>query len=138
MGWFVINILLPLVAPVLVLAILKALPIPIENRLSLNLLVPVKDGQLCWAAIALSASALYEIGSGRAVINVATVGYVHGAAVFLIAASSIVAAGGAIFPTPLQRPPGVPPIRHYSTFAFSFFLVLWASMVRLVVQFGLR
>lgn len=136
MGWFIINVLLPLVAPVLVLAILRALPIPIENRLSLNLLIPVKDGQLCWAAIALSSSALYEMG-GRSAMPGVIIGYLQGAAVFLIAMSSILVAGGAIFPTSLLRPTDSSLIRHYSTFAISIFLVFWASIVRVIVQFGL-
>lgn len=137
MGWFLINVMLPLTAPVLVLAILRAFPMPQENRSALKLLLPVKDGQLCWTAIAFSASALYEIGVGRSVLGTMSVGYVQGVAVFIIAASSIIAAGGATFPTSLHRPEGVAPLRHYSTFAFSLFLTVWAALVRLVVQFGL-
>jgi hypothetical protein len=137
MGWLMINVLLPLLAPLLVLAILKALPIPPANRLALNLLIPIKDGQLCWAAISLSASALYEIGAGKSVLSTTSIGYLHGAAVFLIATSSIVAAGGAIFPTSLVRPRGISPICHYSTLVFSVFLAVWAALVRVVVQFGL-
>jgi hypothetical protein len=137
MGWFLINILLPLAAPMLVLGILRAFPMPQENRSELKLLLPVKDGQLCWTAIAFSASALYEIGAERSALNAASIGYVQGVAVFIIAASSIVAAGGATFPTSLRRPEDVAPIRHYSTFAFSLFLTVWAAFVRLVVQFGL-
>jgi hypothetical protein len=137
MGWFLINVLLPLIASVLVLAILKTLPIPLENKLSLNLLIPVKDGQLCWAAIALSASALYEMGVSRSATSGVIIGYLQGAAVFLIAMSSILVAGGAIFPTSLFRPAEISSIRHFSTFAISLFLAFWAALVRVVVQFGL-
>lgn len=137
MGWFLINVLLPLIASMLVLAILKALPLPTENKLSLNLLIPVKDGQLCWAAIALSASALYEIGAGKSAMPEIIIGYLQGAAVFLIAMSSILVAGGSIFPTSLLRPAERSSIRHFSTFVISIFLVYWASLVRVIVQFGL-
>lgn len=137
MGWFLINILLPLIAPVLVLAMLKALPMPQSNRDALDLLTPVKDGQLCWATIAFSASALYEIGAGAGSVNSDYVGYLQGAAVFLLAMASILAAGGATFRTPLPKPATVPWIRHYSTLTISIFLVVWAALVRVVVQFAL-
>ncbi|XLZ70528.1 hypothetical protein ABT364_00775 [Massilia sp. SR12] len=137
MGWFLVNILLPLIAPVLVFAILKVLPMPQANRDALSFLIPVKDGQLCWAAIAFAASALYEIGTGRSVLGAVFVGYVQGCAVLLLSMASIVAAGGAIFRTQSRKPATVPWARHYSTLLTSIVLVVWAALVRVVVQFGL-
>lgn len=137
MGWFLINILLPLVVPVLVVAVLKVLPMPQSNREALNPLIPVKDGQLCWAAIAFSASALYEIGAGRSALSAAYLGYVQSGAIISLAASSIVAAGGATFRTQLLKPSSVSWPRHYSTLLVSIFLVVWAALVRVIVQFGL-
>lgn len=64
MGWFLINVVLPLLAPLLVLLLLKPLPVPHETAKKLSLLIPVKDGQLCWIAISLAASALYDMGVG--------------------------------------------------------------------------
>lgn len=137
MDWFLINILLPLVAPILVLAMLKALPMPQANKEALHLLAPVKDGQLCWAAIAFSASALYEIGIRASSVSSAHVGYLQGVAVFLLAMASILAAGGATFSTPLVKPGAVPWIRHYSTLIISILLVVWAALVRVIVRFAL-
>ena len=137
MGWFLINVVLPLVAPLLVLVVLKPLPLPDEHRRKLNLLIAVKDGQLCWSAIGLAASALYEIG-GKRQVNDAMAGYLQAAAVAVIAAASVIAAGGAMYPTALIQPKNTSWLRHYSTFVVSIFLAAWAASVCLLVHFGLR
>jgi hypothetical protein len=53
MGWLLISIILPLVAPICALLFLRPLPLPPELAPLRNLVVPIKDGQLCWVAIAL-------------------------------------------------------------------------------------
>jgi hypothetical protein len=59
-GWFLVNILAPLLLPVLVILPLKPLHLPVPPS-RLRLMAAVKDGQLCWGAIGISASAIYEL-----------------------------------------------------------------------------
>ena len=60
MGWFIVSILIPLIAPIIGMLVLQRLPLPVNNS-EKHLLVPIKDGQLCWASVAFCALAMYEI-----------------------------------------------------------------------------
>jgi len=62
MGWFSINILLPVFAPLALLFIAGKICTPIEPFASrVKVLNAVKDGQLSWVAVVLSANASYEL-----------------------------------------------------------------------------
>ncbi len=57
-GWFAVNILAPLFLPFIGLLPLKLLPLDAGVRDNLRLMAIVKDGQLCWAAVAMGAASL--------------------------------------------------------------------------------
>lgn len=62
MGWILVTVALPVLAPMISLICMKAFPLAIPSA-QLALLNLVKDGQLCWAAIGFCTSALYEMAA---------------------------------------------------------------------------
>ncbi|UTY58627.1 hypothetical protein [Massilia sp. erpn] len=139
MGWFLINIALPIGAPLLTLLFLKALPLPRSAKPALNLMTPLKDGQLCWASLVFCASALYEIAvQGRYASPTLRFwfDYISAGLVILIVGSSILAGGGAIFSTKLRRSVDVSWARHFSGFLFSILLTTCAAALFTVVHFA--
>lgn len=61
MGWFLSNIIVPILAPFCVSMMFYCLPLSRAQRQRLNPLRTVKDGQLCWVALAFSAAGIYEL-----------------------------------------------------------------------------
>jgi hypothetical protein len=106
MGWFIVNILAPLFLPVLGIVPLKLLPIGTAASGNLKLIMLVKDGQLCWSAVAMGAASLYD---SIRVLNVqkdsGPLVYI-GLIIFLMLPSMMLAAGGAAFSTPVWQPAG--------------------------------
>jgi hypothetical protein len=140
MGWLLISIILPLIAPICALLFLRPLPLPPEVRALIGFIVPLKDGQLCWVAIGFCAPALYEISLANICspgLLRGAAGYLNGVAITVIVASSLLAAGGAMFPTAPDRPNGIRWGRHYSCFLYSLVLTTCAASVYAVVHFGL-
>lgn len=132
MGWFVTTILVPVLAPNLVIW-LWASWTHIE-RTPTHLAV-VKDGQLCWAAIAFCASALYELLSVSQALDAAYKGILMGSLIVTLLASSFVAGGGAVFPAPV-RPEGVSWLKHYKAMKGSFFLTAVSALLYSLVHFN--
>jgi hypothetical protein len=101
--------------------------------------VPLKDGQLCWVAIGFCASALYEIGIANPCnfrLPAGMLDYLNGVAIVMIVGSSLLAAGGAMFPTSADRPQGVSWGKHYACFLYSLALTVCAASIYAVVHFG--
>lgn len=61
MGWILVNILMPVVLPMLLLSVFKLthLPDPFANRVAIKTLI--QHGQLSWITMCLAISATYEI-----------------------------------------------------------------------------
>lgn len=59
-GWFAINILAPFFLPIIGLVALWLLPLGTTASDKLRIMAVVKDGQLCWAGVAMGASSLYK------------------------------------------------------------------------------
>ena len=141
MGWFLITVVLPLVAPVLLIMPFWALPLPPANAALAKLISPVKDGQLCWGAIGFCVSALYEMaepGKGGHPIDGAYAGYVQAGFVILLLAASLIAAGGSIFPTHLGAPTGIGWYRYYKALTASLGLTLLAGGAYTMVHFTIN
>jgi hypothetical protein len=102
-GWFLVNIVGPLLLPVVGILPLRLLPLGVPSA-SLRLMVTVKDGQLCWAVIAMGAATIYELWEAmEAHKNIPTWGGLALAGVILVMLPAmLVAAGGAVFSTPLR------------------------------------
>ncbi len=138
MGWILISVVLPLTAPLIALLFLRPLALPEPLRPSLSLMVPLKDGQLCWGAISFCASSLYELGVRnweRTGITISGHGYLIACLIVLLVVSSLLAAGGAIFPTSNTRPPGVRWHAHYKCFLVSLALTFCAALAYILVHY---
>ncbi|MBB3118756.1 hypothetical protein [Pseudoduganella violacea] len=138
MGWILISVVLPLTAPLIALLFLRPLALPEPLRPSLSLMVPLKDGQLCWGAISFCASSLYELGVRnweRTGITTSGHGYLIACLIVLLVVSSLLAAGGAIFPTSNKRPAGVEWHAHYRCFLVSLALTFWAALAYILVHY---
>lgn len=138
MGWFLVTVAIPLVAPIVLLALFWLLPLPPAIASQVRLLVPIKDGQLCWGAMGFCVSALYEIAEPSATgrpIDPALVGWANGGFIVLLVFSAVLAAGGAVFSTPLGVPAGVDWRRHYATMLASLGLTALSAGAYTVVHF---
>lgn len=121
MGWLLINICLPIGAPLGMYLLLPFLPLPRLLRRRLNPLMAVKDGQLCWVAIGFCASGLHE----------ATVGgadeWLIGGLVLILVLSSLLACGGALFQTAVRDVRSGAWLGHYRCLVGSALLTLLAA-----------
>jgi hypothetical protein len=112
---------------------------PESARASLKWITPVKDGQLCWVAMAFCASALYEYGamggelgqSRSAMLQIS-----NGLANVCLVMSSIVATGGALYSTPIAKQGNVSWVRHYSCFCVSLVFALASASLYAIIHFG--
>ena len=141
-GWFAVNILAPLLLPVIGIFPLKLVPMGPGVAASLRLMATVKDGQLCWAAVAMGASSLYELWVALAAKNAAASG--SGVLFFLICLlmlpAMILAAAGSAFSTTLLTTPagGIWAwCSHYSAFVGSCVLCALTAFVYTVLHWQL-
>lgn len=134
MLWFIVTVVLPLSLPVLAMLCLQLFPTFASTA---RWIVPIKDGQLCWGAIGMAFSGMYEILFPAQSANVD--GGMRGAAVIgfalLLFFSALIAAVGAIAPTVMPKPAGAEWYRHYSILAASLAITLVAIVSYTVVHF---
>lgn len=97
MGWFFATIVVPLLAPLCVSLLFNFLPISNEDRSRMHPLNAIKDGQLCWIALAFSASGLYEL------YGAVDSPWIFGLLLLTLVASSLLASCGALFQTSLRH-----------------------------------
>ncbi len=140
-GWFLVNILGPVFLPVFGILPLWLLPLGLPSG-TIKIMKTVKDGQLCWAVIAMGASTVYEIwealASQRAVP--AWAGFVFALAILLMLTAMVIAACGAVFSTPLPEPApqGLKAwLTHYKVFAGSLVMTLLAATIYTKMHFAL-
>ena len=142
MGWFSINILLPVFAPLALLFIAGKICTPIEPFASrVKVLNAVKDGQLSWVAVVLSANASYEL-----YVNLQSGSPPNWAGPILffnvlnLMLSCMLAVLGALFPV---TEPTVtfrslaPCLLHYRLLCVSTFTMIIAAVLHCVVHFAL-
>ncbi len=138
MGWFFITVLLPALAPLIAVLCMRILPIPLSAA-KLSVVNVFKDGQLCWAAIGVCISGLYELGEAAAtgaVMNFDFHHYLLSALVATLVVASVFAAGGAVFLTPHERPRGVSWVSHFRLMSCSLGVMAIAAFLYSVVHFG--
>jgi len=137
LGWLVINILLPFFLPLIGILPFKILPLPLG--VEVRFIALVKDGQLCWAAIAMGASALFEYFNASRE-NLAT--FPQGGALLFVLSLMMflavgLAAGGAVFNTKYLRPPysfkGW--VTHYKTLIGSFIVSVLTALLSSILHF---
>ncbi len=101
-GWFLVSIAMPLTLPALGILPLQLLPLPVPIG-RIRLMATVKDGQLCWAVVAMGASAIYELWHAVTVHRPlpSWSGIALSAIIVAMLAGMALASGGAVFSSPL-------------------------------------
>jgi len=139
MGWFLLTVILPVVAPIGGLIVFWLLPLPAATKAALKLVIPFKDGQLCWASMGFCVAGLYEIAEpGAYPLDHSMANWSDAGLIVLLVFSALLAAGGAAFPTPYPAPVGVKPAGHFATMLASFVLIILAAAAYTVVHFQLN
>ena len=138
MGWILVTVALPVLAPMISLICMKAFPLAIPSA-QLALLNLVKDGQLCWAAIGFCTSALYEMASPcapGASVDASFQGYLSGFMTFMLVLASLFAACGAILPHTAGYALGVPWHRRYRVLAVSLAITAMSAGCYSLIHLG--
>jgi hypothetical protein len=130
-GWLFVNVVAPLCLPILGMIALKLLPLaPVAPAGSLRLMTIVKDGQLCWGVIGMSAAAIYEAHSHAQMP--AWSDYPFAIIITLLVPASILAAGGSVFTTVLSTAAPTSGIsgwiQHYRVFVGSLAMSAAAAL----------
>lgn len=135
MGWFVVTVAIPVLAPMWGMALYKFLRLPAEVGDHAKFILTVKDGQLGWVAVGFCASGLYELFEGSQTLGHAMTGWAEGGFMLILVSSAFYAASGAVFPTPVPAPDDVKWSRHYVTMVASAALTFLAAFAYTVVHF---
>lgn len=145
MGWFLVTIVVPVMAPIFGVLFLGAVRFPGPTE-ALDPMVTVKDGQLGWVATAACSAAIFEFIETIDIYASSNNGslpkgwyLVMGPLVVSIIGSVLVAVFGAIYPTPLlDKPVNLRSwLSHYKVFVNSTVWILSSSLTFAYVHFEL-
>lgn len=133
MGWTIVNVLVPIFAPLLVLLFFRLFPLPASTRRYLRWTTPIKDGQVAWVALAFNAASAYDLMSAKE--EVVGRGWVLGGLIVLTVANVLIAGLGGVFPVDSEPPEGTSPWRHYRAMSVSAWLTLLSAFMFIGVHF---
>jgi hypothetical protein len=135
MGWFIVNVLLPIFAPLGALLPFRLFvhALPDRSRRLLHWTTPIKDGQVAWIGLAFNAAGGYEMFN--AADGTSWKGAVLLGLAFLGAANILIAALGGVFPVEDELPAGKSPWRHYPAMSASVLLTFLSAIVFSGVHF---
>lgn len=136
MGWFLISILIPVVAPVVLLSLYMLAPV--QPSTQTNLITQVKDGQLSWAAFAFCASALYELAAARIPLDKSVANWSQGVMTALLLISAFFAFFSVVHPTPIPPPAGRPWYRHFGLLVGSGLVVSASAVAYTCLHFAIN
>jgi CDP-diglyceride synthetase len=110
MGWFFINIVLPVAVPAAFMLLARSADLPPEVAARTSLLTLVQDGQLGWPGLVFSASCAYDVfaylvGGSRASPIDTWLPVVMTVAVLIIAVSGFLATLGTLYPRNARSAP---------------------------------
>lgn len=136
MGWFFVNILVPVFAPLALLLPFRPFRahLPEDARRHLRWWMPLKDGQLGWAGLAFCSAAAYELEDGPFQSTTTAHGLLAGLVVVLLGNCFLAALGG-VFPSEPDVPDDVPPWRHYPVLMLSVWLASVSALALAGVHF---
>ena len=97
LGWIIVTIFIPALAPVVLNLIMLA--VPVGNRKNRKWYSQLKDGQLNWVSIALACAALHEIPD-----NLPWEGWFRGALIVCLIAACFFGAIGSAWPATPRDP----------------------------------
>jgi hypothetical protein len=133
MEWTIVNIVVPIFAPIIGILALKLLFLPPAVVPLTDPMLLVKDGQLGWVSVAICCAALGEYNETNDALFTAHDAIPGGwhtlswTIVLSLIFSALTAVWGAVFNTPILAPPAAKPhmwFGHYKTFVSS---VLWTT-----------
>ena len=135
MLWVLVTIVLPLTLPVLAMLFLEPFA-PFSG--TAKWILPIKDGQLCWGAIAMAFSGMYEVlfPSQSAMVDAMFRGAVVISLALVVFCSVLFAAVGAVAPTCVPAPAGRPWHAHYVTLIRSAVTTMVAAAIYTAVHFN--
>ncbi len=144
-GWLLVNIVAPFCLPIFGMLPLKLLPLTsVAPAGSLRIMTTVKDGQLCWAVVGMSAAALYEVWDAHAQMRTTPwwTGTVYTVVVIAMLPATMLAAGGAVFTTTLLTVPHQDGLRgwvgHYKVFVSSLIASLVSGLCYSLLHIAAR
>lgn len=144
MGWFFINIILPLAVPAAFMLLARFANLPPEAAVRTSLYTLVQNGQLGWVALGFSASCGYEayaylLSAAGSTNPPAWIGAVLMASAVFVAVSGFLAALGALFPAEGSEAPlsGSEPWRSHALFAATAVATAVCAVLRCIVHFYL-
>ncbi|WP_404995203.1 hypothetical protein [Cupriavidus pauculus] len=138
MGWFLVTIALPVLAPLLSLLCMRAFPLSLPAS-RLALVNAFKDGQLCWPSMGFCVSGLYELTGSTAAFLADAPGhqYMGAALIVVLVLASLFSSCGIVFTTPRRRPAGVTWLSHFRVLATSVVLVAVSAFVFTIIHLNL-
>ena len=143
-GWFIVNILLPVSVPMAFMALAGCVPtLPPEVAARTKLLLLVQDGQLGWVALGFSASCFYEALAYLAQSGPASAAWIQaalGLSLITLVASGFLAALGGLFPAGDGDPEQVVRrswVRSNFLFFMTSVMLFTAATVRCIVHYNL-
>lgn len=143
MGWFIVNILVPLGVPAMFMALAKLIPLPPVIKARTRLMILVQDGQLGWVALGYATSCAYDGTIYLVKVGAQAVFWAApclALAILLIVVSGFMAALGALFPYDnTQAPPSSFRIalKQYSTFVGTLVATIFTIVLYVMVHFKL-
>ena len=142
MGWFLVNIVLPVAVPAAFMLLARMANLPRDAAVRTSLLLLVQDGQLGWIALTFASSCVYEVfsymmsGPGLSPIE-AWLPTIAALAIALIAASGYMAALGVLYPA--QGLSSMHPLRQRNgLFVATSMFTCAAAALQSVVHFYLH
>ena len=135
MGWLIINVFLPVFAPLLVLPLFRIFKhaLPEKAQRLLHWTTPIKDGQLAWIALAFNGDTGYELFASHESATVVGGGLLGLAG--LAIADVLLASLGGVFPVEEKPPTGTSPWRHYVPMTVSAVFTALSAIGFVVVHF---
>jgi hypothetical protein len=141
-GWFVVNVVAPLLLPVFAIFLFSLAPLP--PPMNVHVMAMLKDGQIGWAVVAMGASTMYEwVDAAEAHRNLpALSGVLIFGTIAAMLGAILVAVGGAVFSTLLRPKP--PPVKglvawlaYYRMFFWSAVMAFYAGLTYTYIHFSL-
>ena len=133
MLWVLVTIVLPLVLPVLAMLCLQLFPQVVPTA---DWITPIKDGQLCWGAIGMAFSGMYDVlfPIQTVVVDVNLRGFAVIGLAISIFVSAIIAAFGSVAPTPVGGDSGKSWLGHYAILKASLALTIFTAIGYAVIH----
>lgn len=143
MGWFFVNVIVPVAVPMLFMLLAKMVPLPATVIARTRLVTLVQDGQLGWVALGFATSCTYDVYT---YISRAKGGHTAWAepalclGISIISISAFLAALGALFPYDNSLPSPATPwkaVKQYSILSGTLTLMVIAAVLYSVVHSAL-